>query len=151
MTTTNTETADLFSKIRVDFSASSSSDIDYPAYAMCAGWGGRADAVAAAIARKNSYSVITLREDSRDENGPTHWQATLGTPCPGGGWVPLAEVWFSLSRPCEKMAARQEAVRRELESDSPEPKFDSGCTLKYLGSGQFADCTTQNCTRGCNR
>ncbi len=59
------------------------------------------DAVARAIARKSGLQVATLRPDGTalDRHGDPeshHYQMTLATPCPGGGWTPQAEVWFAI-------------------------------------------------------
>jgi hypothetical protein len=32
----------------------------------------------------------------RGEPVEHHYQITLGKPCPGGGWTPEGEVWFSI-------------------------------------------------------
>ncbi len=73
-----------------------------PAYAMADlnGIESRAGRVAAAIARRNGLEVVTLRSDGTalDKGQPSafHYQTTLGRPCPGGGWTPEAELWFSI-------------------------------------------------------
>ena len=73
-----------------------------PAYAMADpdGIESRAARVAAAIARKNGLEVITMRGDgtalTNGEPSSNHYQTTLGKPCPGGGWTPEAELWFSI-------------------------------------------------------
>jgi hypothetical protein len=58
------------------------------------------ESVAASIARRVGLHVVTLRGDGTvlDHGRPTahHYVTTLGFPCKGGGWTPMAEVWFSI-------------------------------------------------------
>jgi hypothetical protein len=86
-------------KRRVNFNAWALGDLICPAYAMHDedNFGGRGATVAAAIARKNGLHVVTLRPDDQSGN-ETIYQSTLGRPCPGGGWTPVKQVWFSIAR-----------------------------------------------------
>lgn len=67
-----------------------------PAYAVRRDGEDRSCAVARAIARRAGLVVVTLTQDGWEPNGTTHFHATLGTPCRGGGWTPQAEVWFAV-------------------------------------------------------
>ena len=78
-------------------------DLEMPAYAMADQYeiDTTASRVADAIARKNGLQVVTLRSDGTalDRKGrpeSRHYQTTLGRPCRGGGWTPVAELWFSI-------------------------------------------------------
>ena len=88
---------------RINFSAWGRGDYDVPAYAMRSAdeYRSTAEVVASAIARKSGLVVVTLRSDgvalANGEPYEAHYQTTLGTPCPGGGWTPMAEVGFAVA------------------------------------------------------
>ena len=58
------------------------------------------DCAARSIARRLHLGVATLRADGaaveRGREYERHFVTTLGRPCPDGGWIPEAEVWFSV-------------------------------------------------------
>ena len=56
----------------------------------------RAEGVRDALARRTHRTVITWRQDGRRPYSEAHYQATLGRPCHGGGWIPDAEVWCAI-------------------------------------------------------
>ena len=76
-------------------------DLRLPAYAMRHEYESRADAVVRAICRSTRLWVCAgpRSEGSALEKGKVTahlFAMTLGTPCRGGGYSPVAEVWFSL-------------------------------------------------------
>ncbi|MFA4974832.1 MAG: hypothetical protein WC683_19700 [bacterium] len=68
--------------------------------AMCDEDESPAVAAIKSVARRSGLHVITARSDGTQVCGDrivAHQRtATLGRPCPGGGWLPLAEIWVSV-------------------------------------------------------
>ncbi len=88
---------------RINFTAwGNTKGLTIPAYAMADPdeIDSPAARVASSIARKNGLEEVTLRSDgtalSKGKPESHHYQTTLGKPCPGGGWTPEAELWFSI-------------------------------------------------------
>lgn len=69
--------------------------------AMCDDDESPAVAAIKSVARRSRLHVITARSDGMQVCGDkivAHQRtATLGVPCPGGGWSPRAEIWISVA------------------------------------------------------
>jgi len=88
---------------RIHFTAWTRADLSIPAYTLSDpdGFELPSTLVARAIARKNKLCAVVLRPDCSVVNGngkvtSQHFQLTLGKPAHGGGWTPVATVWFSV-------------------------------------------------------
>jgi len=101
-----------------------------PAYAMRAdAFDSRSGVVARAIARAAGCYVITVRSDGTavDRHGRAeahHFEATMGHPCPGGGYNVAGRVWFSIP-----------AIRIARIHDVPDGWGISDDELDYLETG----------------
>lgn len=90
---------------RIHFTAWGRGNFEAPAYAMTGEvWEQDCERVAQAIARKSGAEVCrNVRPEGfhRAIDGACHAQFsfTIGTPVQGGGWSPVAEVWFAFDHP----------------------------------------------------
>lgn len=78
-------------------------DLAMPAYAMrdvdCESG---IEAVRRAIERSTGLHVVTCRPDGTSlPERDRHYQMTLGSRVPGGGWCPEAEIWVAIPAPTE--------------------------------------------------
>lgn len=90
------------SRARVNYSAFGrrARELALPDYAMKGEGETKIDAVCRAIERNTRLVVVTCRPDGTaifsKHDHRAQYQLTLGTPAPGGGWTPKAEIWVQI-------------------------------------------------------